>query len=104
VAHFLKVTAAAILSMGWAVPMYLSIQFLADWDRLVLVAGSADEAARQNSFPFIAASEQMATVAVVWASLAILAWAAWGAWISLRKGRERDGVVGRVQNASSPSK
>ena len=87
-AHFLKVTAAAILSLGWAVPMYLSIQFVADWNRLILAAGSADEAARQNSFPFIAASEQMATIAVVWATAAILAWAAWGAWANLRKGRE----------------
>jgi hypothetical protein len=88
VAHFLKVTAAAILSLGWAVPMYLSVQFLAEWNRLVLAAGSAGEAARRNSFPFITASEQLATVAVVWASVAILAWASWGAWSNLRKGRE----------------
>jgi hypothetical protein len=89
VTGFLKVTAAAILSLGWAFPMYLSVHLVAHWSQLVLVAGSAEEAASQNSFPFIAASEQLATVAVVWATVAILAWIAWGAWTHLRRGGEK---------------
>ena len=87
--HILKVTAAAIMSLGWAVPMYLSISWIAQWNRLVLEAGTAQEAAAQNSFPFIAASEQFATVAVVWAIVAILAWIGWGVWNTISKGGER---------------
>ena len=66
--HILKVTAAAIMSLGWVVPMYMSIHWIAEWNRLVLKAGSAQEAAAQNSFPFITAG--WPTRSVVWVPLA----------------------------------
>ena len=86
--RILKITAAAIMSLGWVVPMYISIHLIAEWNRLVLVAGSVQEAAAQNSFAFIATSEQCATVAVVWAIVTILVWIGWGVWTTLSKGGE----------------
>jgi hypothetical protein len=89
VMRILKITAAAIVSLGWVVPMYISIRLISEWNRLVLVAGSAQEAAAQNSFPHIAASEQFATIAVVWAIVAILVWIGWGVWTTISKGGEQ---------------
>jgi hypothetical protein len=89
VMRILKITAAAIMSLGWVVPMYVAISWIAQWNRLVVQAGSAQAAAAQNSFPFIDASEQFATVAVVWAIVAIVVWIGWGVWTTISKRGEQ---------------
>jgi hypothetical protein len=85
--RILKVVLAVILSAGWVVPLFLSVDFLARWNELVAQAGSIDAALAANSFPFIAASKDMVAVASVWAFAAIAGWILW--FTVVRRPREQ---------------
>lgn len=82
--RILKAGFVAILSAGWVVPYFLSIYYLAHWNELVARAGSVDAALAANSFPFVAASKNMAAVASAWAFTAITGWIV---WVSLCRSR-----------------
>ena len=75
--RILKIGFVAILSGGWVVPFFLSVRFLARWNELVAQAGSVDAALAANSFPFTAASKDMAAAASLWAFAAITGWVVW---------------------------
>ena len=75
--RILKISFVAILSGGWVVPFFLSVRFLAQWNELVAQAGSVDVALAANSFPFTAASKDMAAAASLWVFAAITGWIVW---------------------------
>jgi hypothetical protein len=67
----LSTFALLILNTGWIIPFYLSITSLIDWCELEaspLVYGTERTV---NSFPFLAFSDRIFTVACIWLAIVI---------------------------------
>ena len=84
----LKIAVFAVLSGGWTIPLFLSVYYLAEWNELVVQAGSVAAAVSQNSFPFVAESKRMAAISCGWAFVAAAGCVGWSL-------RSRVGTEGR---------
>ena len=75
-------TAVALLSAGWLIPLWLSVQFHLDFLRLELWPRVAGQPVL-NSFPYLSASSTLFSTACVWLGLVILFWSS-RAWSCLQ--------------------
>lgn len=91
--RFLSISAVAILSSGWIVPLYFSGAWLLGWFRHVVMPAILNTEAEPHSFPYLHEAAQAWFIAMIWLGAAIFFWAAIAAarWVAPNPGREAGG-------------
>jgi len=73
---------AIAASVGWVVPLFLSMWFMLDWCRLEASPSVYGHERAANSFPFLAAAGWMLNMAALWAAGAFAMWLIVGLWFA----------------------
>jgi hypothetical protein len=91
--RFLTISAVAILSSGWIVPLYFSGEWLLGWLRHVVTPAILNTEAEAHSFPYLHEATQAWFIAAIWLGAAVFFWAAIVAarWVTSDPGRESGG-------------